>query len=224
MWTFEYEEDYSGDDLKVTNHEIDIEFPGRNTENEQSLDHVLCTNWTGENENEYTSRSVYCGEQTDGNYHTYRFDWHTGDENEIPRVEYYFDDKLTYTSYDHIPTNAGRFWLGAWFPKNWAGVPDFDMTEFSVDYVKITPFHERGDKPQNESYPNDGWGEGIRTMKGDTDLDGRAGDNRALSALREYLVKKSRFIYHQYTASDMNDDGKVNAIDLLITKRSRSLL
>ena len=43
MWTFEYEEDYSGDTLTIVNHEIDIEFPGRDKNNQLSLSHALCT-------------------------------------------------------------------------------------------------------------------------------------------------------------------------------------
>ena len=155
MWTFEYEEDYSGDSLKITNHEIDIEFPGRDENNTFSLSHSLCTTWV--TEEDYVTKSAFCGDQADGNYHTYRFDWHTGSDSEEPRVEYYFDNVLTYTSYDYIPTNESRFWLGMWFPKNWAGTPDFEKEDFMIDYVKITPFHESGDTPQNESYPEHGW-------------------------------------------------------------------
>lgn len=157
MWTFEYEEDYSDDALKIVNHEIDIEFPGRDDNDDFSLSHALCTTWIGEGDDEHKTGSPYCGNQADGTYHTYRFDWHTGNDAETPRVEYYFDDVLTYISYDYIPTNESRFWLGLWFPKYWAGTPDFDTTEFLVDYVKITPFHESGDTPQHESYPDSGW-------------------------------------------------------------------
>ena len=155
MWTFEYEEYHIGDDLKIINHEIDIEFPGRNEKDEITLDHVLCTTWT--TEDDYKTKSVNCGPQTDGEYHTYRFDWHTGSDSKTPRVEYYFDGELKYTSFEFIPTNESRFWLGLWFPKNWAGTPDFDTTEFVIDYVKITPFHESGDTPQHESYSDHGW-------------------------------------------------------------------
>ena len=155
MWTFEYEEHYSGDKVDIVNHEIDIEFPGRDSNDELSLSHVLCTTWL--TEEDYRTKSVDCGDQADGEFHTYRFDWHTGDENEVPRVEYYFDDELKYTACDFIPTNESRFWLGLWFPKGWAGTPDFDQTVFEVDYVKITPFHESGDTPQHESYPGNGW-------------------------------------------------------------------
>ena len=155
MWTFEYEEDDSGDSLKITNHEIDIEFPGRDDDDGFSLSHALCTTWV--TETDYKTKSVPCGNQADGEYHIYRFDWHTGSDTEQPRVEYYFDGTLLYTAYAHIPTNESRFWLGLWFPKSWAGTPDFDTAEFSVDYVRITPFHESGDTPQHESYPESGW-------------------------------------------------------------------
>ena len=157
MWTFEYEEDYSGDALKITNHEIDIEFPGRDQNDAFSLSHALCTTW--QTEEDYKTKSVGCGDQADGAFHTYRFDWHTGSATETPRVEYYFDDVLTYTAYDFIPTNESRLWLGLWFPKNWAGTPDFDTETFMVDYVKITPFRESGDTAQHESYPDSGWAE-----------------------------------------------------------------
>ena len=155
MWTFEYEEHYSGDDLQIVNHEIDIEFPGRDKNDDYSLSHVLCTTWL--TEEDYKTKSVECGNQADGEFHTYRFDWHTGGENEAPRVDYYFDGKLIHTATEYIPTNKSRFWLGLWFPKDWAGTPDFEQTEFVVDYVKITPFHESGDSPQHESYPDNGW-------------------------------------------------------------------
>lgn len=164
MWTFEYEENYSGDTLNIVNHEIDIEFPGRNPNDDLSLSHALCTTWV--TEDDYKSKSVDCGDQADGEFHTYRFDWHTGSDSETPRVDYYFDDVLTYTSYDFIPTNESRFWLGLWFPKYWAGTPDFEQTEFEVDYVKITPFHESGDTPQHESYPDSGWSEKAELPKG----------------------------------------------------------
>ncbi|MBR3448040.1 MAG: family 16 glycosylhydrolase [Oscillospiraceae bacterium] len=155
MWTFEYEESYAGDALTVTNHEIDIEFPGRDENDAFSLSHALCTTWV--TEQDYKTKSVACGAQADGQFHTYRFDWHTGSDTEKPRVDYYFDGVLTHTAETYIPTNAGRFWLGLWFPKGWAGTPDFDTAVFEIDRVKITPFHEPGDTPQHETYADSGW-------------------------------------------------------------------
>ncbi len=162
MWTFEYEEDDSDGALRIINHEIDIEFPGRDDADAYSLSHALYTTW--ETEEDYMTSSVFCGDQADGAFHTYRFDWHTGSETEIPRVEFYFDGELTHTETAHIPTRAGRFWLGLWFPRYWAGTPDFDTAAFAVDYVRITPFHEPGDVPQNETYPDDGWAEPPVTL------------------------------------------------------------
>ena len=155
MWTFEYEEDDSADTLKITNHEIDIEFPGRDENGGFSLNHALCTTW--QTEEDYKTHSVECGAQADGAFHVYRFDWHTGSDTEKPRVDYYFDGELIHTATEYIPTNASRFWLGLWFPKNWAGTPDFDTAAFEIDYVRITPFHEAGDTPQHETYPGSGW-------------------------------------------------------------------
>ncbi len=155
MWTFEYEEHYEGDALTVTNHEIDIEFPGRDENDMFSLRHALCTTW--QTEQDYKTGSVDCGVQADGQFHTYRFDWHTGSDTEKPRVDFYFDGVLLHTAETFIPTNAGRFWLGLWFPKDWAGTPDFDTAVFEIDRVTITPFHEPGDTPQHETYSGSGW-------------------------------------------------------------------
>ncbi|MGI6109465.1 MAG: family 16 glycosylhydrolase [Eubacteriaceae bacterium] len=171
MWTFEYEEYYPGDalykkmpvggnDYYAVNHEIDIEMPGRpNAAHvDQSFNYALCNTWIGENNSEETTHYTDIGTaQNDGQYHTYRFDWHTGDDGVEPCVEFYFDGVLTYRSTTNIPTNKSRLWLGLWFPNGWAGTPDFDTTAFEIDSVKITPFHESGDTEQHESFPNDGW-------------------------------------------------------------------
>lgn len=171
IWTFEYEEYYPGDekykkmpvggnDYYAVNHEIDIEMPGRPNaaKVDQSFEYALCNTWTGENSSEYTTNYTKLPQiQNDGKFHKYRFDWHTGDDNQQPRVEFYFDDVLVYTSTTNIPTNASRLWIGLWFPNKWAGIPNFDTTMFEVDSVKITPFNEAGDTPQSETFPNDGW-------------------------------------------------------------------
>lgn len=217
MWTFEYEEDYSNG-LKITNHEIDIEFPGRDSNGDFSLSHALLTTWIGENEGEYKTESAYCGDQTDGEFHTYRFDWHTGSDTEIPRVEYYFDDVLTYTSYDFIPTNAGRLWLGLWFPKYWAGTPDFDTTEFVVDYIKITPFHESGDTPQNESYPDDGWAEIPETILGDVNGDGKF-NIADLVLFNKWLLAVPGTELKNGEAGDLCEDGRLDIFDLCLMRK-----
>lgn len=166
IWTFEYEEYYPGDDkykelapdgvpYYVVNHEIDIEMPGRpSTKVENvSYEYALCNTWVGEREGEHTTGYTKLpSAQNDGVFHKYRFDWHTGDENETPRVEFYIDDVLVRTNTTHIPTNKGRLWIGLWFPNGWAETPDFDTAVFEIDSVKITPFNESGDTEPNERW------------------------------------------------------------------------
>ena len=165
MWTFEYEEIYDRNDPQfkgdgaycVINHEIDIEMPGRPTPANENIgyDYALCNTWIGEKGDEYTaSHTKLPQRQDDGQFHTYRFDWHAGNEDGTipPRVEFYFDGVLVQINYTFIPFKAGRFWVGAWFPRGWAGTPNFDTSVFEVDWVKITPYFEENDRPQNESY------------------------------------------------------------------------
>lgn len=130
------------------NHEIDIEMPGEQS-GKKAINKVMTTTWVVE---DYNTTSVVdtptlFGTKngiTDGEWHTYRFDWHT-DQTE-PRVEFYIDDVKVYTSTENIPFAAGRFWLGVWFPNNWAGVPNFDTDRMLIDWVRITPFNEEGDQ------------------------------------------------------------------------------
>ncbi|WP_183574955.1 glycoside hydrolase family 16 protein [Mucilaginibacter sp. X5P1] len=141
FWTYYNEnDDY--------NHEIDFEFPGHNkppyAPDSSDLHYGLLTNWTGVHEDQYYTKDMYFGNQIDGQFHLYRFDWHTGGNGEKPRIEYYYDNKLMYTSYEHIPTHASNFNVGIWFP-NWIKKADFISDYMYVDWVKITPFHEPND-------------------------------------------------------------------------------
>lgn len=193
MWTFEYEEYYPGQEGYIpekatygyctVNHEIDIEIPTA-TSREKTINFHSARFNTYRRENEYTShfdnldkldeslgKNKYC--LNDGEFHKYRFDWHSGDDgkNEEARVEFYIDDVFQYVSTTNIPNKAGRFWIGVWFPASedsngdgvldsgWAGVANFDTTVFEVDSVKITPFHEASDANQEETYGYDGWAE-----------------------------------------------------------------
>ena len=176
IWTFEYEEYYEGDpiyeenvrgnkDYYAINHEVDIELPGRPTKKKEnmSFDYVLCNTWIGEYDDiEQTTSYVKLPESInlqDGEFHTYRFDWHTGDEGkgQEPCVEFYIDDQRVMKNTTHVPTKAGRFWIGAWFPDKWAGEADFDTSYFEIDYAKIEPFGESGDMPNKEPINESHW-------------------------------------------------------------------
>lgn len=106
----------------------------------------------------------------DGKYHTYAFEWHTGDraggDDGAPsdscsaRIDYYFDGNYVGTVDSFIPTQASRLWITLWNTsnKNWngqiaqnpvpgpsdpiAGVPYADV---EIDWVRIRPFYEAGD-------------------------------------------------------------------------------
>ncbi len=172
IWTFQYAEYYPGDpeylekpvggvDYYAVNHEIDIEMPGRPAAAHTGFDfnRVLFNTWTGENNDEYTVNYTDVGApQDDGEWHTYQFKWHTGDDNETQRVEFYIDGVLKNTTTTDVPTNAGRLWIGAWFPNGWTGTPNFDTDYLEIDWVKITPYAEDGDRWHPETFPNEGWG------------------------------------------------------------------
>lgn len=166
LWTYHYEElpvgargyrALAGKHLGPypVNHEIDIELPGRPgpAHEDIAFDRALMVTWEGLEDDEYTTcYARLAAPQDDGAFHTYRFDWHTGDPggtdhvSQDRRVEFYVDDELVTTTTTTVPTRAGHFWVGVWFPRGWAGVPDFDTAEMVVDWVRITPFGEAGDE------------------------------------------------------------------------------
>lgn len=165
LWTFHYlevgqrHEEYianKGTGARyISNHEIDIELPGRPGENlnEIGYEWALFNTWVGERKQDMTfgpTRLPF--KANDGKFHTWRFDWHTGDPKgkrgkvKKPRVDFFVDDQLICTIDTHVPVDAGHFWIGLWFPRAWAGEPDFDIETLEVDWVRITPFNEPGDR------------------------------------------------------------------------------
>jgi len=174
LWTFHYQEIYSNESAyndeayaslpphgnstdgwyKTPNHEIDIEIPSAlkgQSDDQVSYRNARYNTWVGE--------AVYTDEfhdngynYNDGEFHTWRFDWHTGDD---ARVEFYIDDQLMYTSTTDIPFIHGRLWLGTWFPK-WAGnTAEFDVTYMKLDWVRVTPF-DQAVLLDHETYSGDG--------------------------------------------------------------------
>jgi hypothetical protein len=165
LWTFHYlevgkdHEEYIANEGKgktyVSNHEIDIELPGRPGSGHTGIGYgwALFNTWVGERDRDMTFGPTKLPfEVNDGKFHTWRFDWHTGDPDGKtgrviePRVDFYLDGRRLRTIKTTIPVDAGHFWLGLWFPNKWAGEPDFETETLEVDWVRVTPFHEPGDQ------------------------------------------------------------------------------
>lgn len=110
----------------------------------------------------------------DGEYHKYRFDWHTGDDEKgvKPAIHFYFDDAYVGTVDAMVPMIAGRLWATLWQPTNaestgaWNGMLDKSIcsgdapyeeghcqyAEVLVDYVKVTPFGEANDTHMSQAF------------------------------------------------------------------------
>jgi len=163
LWTFHYLEvdsqhdEYIADsgkgDIYISNHEIDIELPGRPGAKAVDIgyDWALFNTWIGERDRDMTfDPTKLPREVNDGKFYTWRFDWHTGDPGKAiePRVDFYLDGELMHSITTTVPVDAGQFWMGLWFPDKWAGNPDFEVETLEIDWVRITPFHELGDRYQ----------------------------------------------------------------------------
>ena len=134
---------------QIINHEIDIELPGRPTPvpRDMAYDWMLCNTWLGGKAAECTISRVHLPKPVnDGAFHDYRIDWHTGGNGMAPKVEFFLDGESIRTTTTQVPFIAGHFWVGVWFPKIWAGKPDFDTEAMEVSRVRITPFHEPNDQ------------------------------------------------------------------------------
>ncbi len=139
LWTFFYEEPPDGGSIE--NHEIDIELPGRaSDEGAPSFRYVLLSTWRGLEKGQWTTAFQPLPQTvTDGKFHVLRFDWQPPSEKDEGSVAFYIDGRLLKTIRSSVPSKAGNLWLGLWFPRKWAGVPDFAIAEMKVDWVRITP-------------------------------------------------------------------------------------
>ena len=168
IWTYFYnDEEFCSSGGDIVNHEIDIELPGRPAAAAESIDfaQALTNTWTGEIGSLHTTGYTQLPKNVDdGEFHTYRFDWHTDPADR--RVEFYIDEDYLTTVYENIPFYAGRMWLGAWFPNSWAGEPNFDHAEMELEYFKFVPFDETFQCPA-ESYPDFGWASGTNFDTGE---------------------------------------------------------
>jgi len=161
FWTFYYAED----GLDITNHEIDIELPGRPGDGQPaSFDYMLGNTFQTETDvqtNYIHQRANTLFALNDGLFHTYKIDWFAGSSYRgnvltAPRVKFYIDDILVGTNTQFVPYIAGRFWIGIWFPDVVAGTPNFVTGDMYVDWVRITSNPSPNDQYLPETYPNDG--------------------------------------------------------------------
>ena len=140
-WTFR---NRRADNGLVINHEIDIEFPGRaHIDAPPSLDYVALTTWTGLGSDEHSTAFARVDDAT-GRFRTYRMDWilPKPDDPEAGkragRVDFFVDGELLHSTNRNIPSEPAPFLVGVWFPKAWAGSPDFVEASLLVDWVRIT--------------------------------------------------------------------------------------
>lgn len=139
LWT--YTENSSGQ-----NHEIDIEFPVKDSKGNNAFNEVIFTNWIGETnyDQKHKTLNYYLN---DGEYHTFAFDWYYSKNHKV--INYYIDAKLlaTNTVSSKLPFLPTRLWLGCWIPNNagFVGLPDFDECFMEIDYFKYSPFLNQED-------------------------------------------------------------------------------
>lgn len=161
IWLYNYFEDPLGSGIPC-NHEIDIEIHGTNAYNNATLAKPMFTSWTTER-NSHSDFAELGYNLADGKFHTYRIDWHTGDD---PYIEYYVDGVLWCTQRQSecgtIPTNEMYFNIGCWFPYRWCGEPDFETDYMVVESFSYTPFeNETADKVNTETLVAGGWLDSI---------------------------------------------------------------
>lgn len=142
FWT--YTEDENG-----LNHEIDIELPGT-VSSKTSFNNILFTNYIGNSTSQCKTLDYYL---SDGEYHTFGFDWYYSKTNKL--INYYVDDVLLATSTTNIPFLETRLWVGVWIPNNpdFVGNAYFDTAFMDIDYVKYIPFKNQ-DYISHDAYIN----------------------------------------------------------------------
>ena len=92
----------------------------------------------------------------DGDYHTYAFEWHTGNGTASPGyVDFYIDGVYLGTNNVFVPTRASRLWIALWEGSwngdmnDWGGGSPGDGKSYSqevlISHVTVTPFNEAND-------------------------------------------------------------------------------
>jgi hypothetical protein len=137
MWTFFLAEE---EGKPVRNHEIDIEFPGRErTDAPPSFRFVSFTTWTGLNPGESSTAYRALDANVVGEFLILRFDWQPPASSTPGYVKFYVNGTPLFETSQHVPSEPAPFLIGVWFPRRWAGEPDFNTAEMLVDWIRIRP-------------------------------------------------------------------------------------
>ncbi|MDE7296618.1 MAG: glycoside hydrolase family 16 protein, partial [Clostridia bacterium] len=133
IWLYKWLEGYED-----YNHEMDIEIYGATPwGGDASFDYAMCSTWLRETDPYHDVQTVPVKYKlNDGKLHTYRFDWHLGDN---PHADFYMDNVYICSNYKAIPTNEMNMNIGCWFA-SWGGASNFETDSLVIKSFKYTPF------------------------------------------------------------------------------------
>lgn len=221
------------EDSNDKNHEIDFELPGKNSNDVNTYDQILCTNYVGSATSKNYKSSYTLA---DNEYHTYVFDWYYSENNKL--INYYIDDVLVHTSTTNIPFYENRLWIGAWIPNNegFVGLPNFESAMMEIDYVSFTPFLNQTYTTDDcyissdyvasvSQYPSDSYGVDFNNKypNGDFEYVENRGENYTNSGLN-YTGSYSFIDNSLYGKSLQLTDGSVSStIDTILQNEKYTL-
>ena len=104
FWTYYFKNDDNDPTTPNINHEIDFELYGTNN--------IIYSSYLKDTTEQTHINSTVNYNINDNEYHTYRFDWYSGE-----RVDFYIDGVLVCTIKDNIPTHQMKVWIGIWCPE-----------------------------------------------------------------------------------------------------------
>ncbi|MCL2762356.1 MAG: glycoside hydrolase family 16 protein [Treponema sp.] len=148
IWTY-----WNGADLIAGTNahrrsEIDIELPC-DYPNARNFNRMQCVTYDAAPEingwtttKTYTQPTLGTNVRTDGQWHTYAFEWRA--EGADKKVHFYFDGQLLSTITTNIPVYTAWFWIANWFPPDltWVGTADYDTAYAYIDWINIVEYND----------------------------------------------------------------------------------
>ncbi len=216
FWLYNYVQS-SQAGVDANNYEIDIEVHGTTSSNQGNLSTPLFTTWV--TEKQFVSKYYNLGYSlADGNFHTFRIDWHTGDS---PYVNYYVDGVLVMTHTDKVPTNEMYVNIGCWFPDSWCGVPNFETDYAVVKSFSYTPFEgETATKLNCNQIEAGGFLDGVTTPKQNYFANGEFNysldSSKAFSVEGTASVSGGKLVFSGTVSQTVSMDLFGNVYDLMV--------